>query len=207
AAYLLSEAKSLREIAYYLRDNDTQKRLDERITALQNSLESLWNVAEKRYVYRDRDTHLTTGTVNVVQDAHGMDELIPALKLSLPNRLIVKVAGGMDFVPQMTLFLTGFDQNNQEVKEDAGAEHFIWSHGRGVYTSRRVFAQIDQIRFESLSRAYRIDMQTMDTTRSDINGLLPLWSAGISQERANELITTLSDPERFWRPSGVTMCS
>ncbi|MEP7292245.1 MAG: hypothetical protein ABI835_10695, partial [Chloroflexota bacterium] len=42
-AYLFSEATSLREIAYYLRRSDDEKRLSEQVSVLSKRLESLWN--------------------------------------------------------------------------------------------------------------------------------------------------------------------
>lgn len=205
AAYLLSEAKSLREIAFYLRKDDAQQKLDGHIDRLQKALDSLWNDTEKRYGYRDRDTHLATTAISVIQDAHGTDEMIPVLKLSPANRLIVRVSGGMDLAPRFTVRLAGTNHAGQAVNDEIASDQFVWSHGRGIHTTRTVFAQIDKITFEGLSRVYRVDVQTVDLTRTDINGLLPLWSAGIVPERAEAIIGLLKN-ERFWRPSGVTMC-
>ena len=206
AAYLLSEAKSLREIAYYLRDTASQQNLDERIDGLQKALETLWNAPEKRYTYRERDTHTSIKAVKIIEDAHGTDELIPVVKLTPANRLIVRVTGGMDLAPQFTMRLAGSNHLGQAVNDEVPSGQFVWSHGRGVNTTHSVFSQIDKITFESLSRVYRVDVQSVDTTRQDINALLPLWSAGITAERAADLIKMLHD-ETFSRPTGVTMCA
>ncbi|MEO8606699.1 MAG: hypothetical protein ABI690_02365 [Chloroflexota bacterium] len=206
AAYLLSEAKSLHEIAYYLRDTASQQRLDEHINSLQTTLETLWDATEKRYTYRERDTHTSTNAVKIIEDARGTDDLIPAFKLSPANRLIVRVTGGMDTAPQFTMRLAGSNHREQAINDEVPSEQFVWSHGRGVYTSRSIFSQIDKITFEGLSRVYRVDVHTIDTTRRDMNALLPLWSVGIAQERADELIKTVQDTA-FWRPTGVTMCA
>jgi hypothetical protein len=40
-------------------------------------------------------------------------------------------------------------------------------------------------------------------TAADIDGLLPLWSVGVTPERAAALVQTMTDPQTFWRPSGV----
>jgi hypothetical protein len=207
AAYLLSEAKSLREMAYFLRNDEAQQKIDERISSLQSALEGLWNESEKRYAYRDRDTHLTTTGSIIIQDARGGDELLPAEKLSPPNRLIVRITGGVNLKPKITLQLAGFNQDGAAVNEEVHSDQFLWGHGRGTYTSQTVFSQIDRITFEGLSRVYRIDVQTMDTTHLDINVLLPLWSAGIPTEHAADLFRLLTDPQYFWRPNGLTMSS
>ncbi len=203
-AYLLSEAKSLKEIAYFLRQTDMEKRLDERIAQLQAALEQLWH--EGRYVYRDRDSHLTVGGQTLISDGRG-EELFPAADLTPPNRIIVEVSGGVNFTPRLTLTLYGADAVGQPVSETVTQDAFIWSHSRGAYTSRAVFARLDRVMVEGLSRVYRVDVRTLDTTRLDINALLPLWSAGIPLERARALIALLADPAHFWRATGVTMCS
>lgn len=204
-AYLLSEAKSLKEIAYYLHQAEAEKRLETHIHTLSAALESLW--LNTHYAYRDRDTHRTTGAVQIVHDARGGDDLIPAEVLDPPNRVIVEISGGVNLTPRMALRLEGADENGQNIIETADSAAFLWAHGRGAYTSRRVFSRLDRISLEGLSRVYRVDVHTVDTTRLDINALLPLWSAGIPQEKIAALESLLTDPTHFWRASGVTMCS
>ncbi len=206
-AYLLSEAKSLKEIAFYLRDTAAETQLDGHISKLAAALENLWNTDLGHYSYRDRDTHITSGRIDVIRDARGMDELLPAEKLSPPNRLVVRVSGGVNLLPKMTLKLDGFDPDGKAISESATGEQFIWAGGRGVYTSQQVFGQIDRVTFEGLSRVYHVDVHTVDTTRLDINGLLPLWSASLPPEHAEALLAILTDSEHFWRSSGVTMNS
>jgi hypothetical protein len=41
----------------------------------------------------------------------------------------------------------------------------------------------------------------------DINALLPLWSVSVPPETASKLIALLTDPDHFWRASGLSMCS
>jgi hypothetical protein len=66
---------------------------------------------------------------------------------------------------------------------------------------------VDSLQFEGLSRVYTVSVTTPNTARLDLNALLPLWSVGISPEQSEQIIHLLSDPEYFWRASGVTMCS
>jgi hypothetical protein len=207
AAYLLSEAISLREIAYYLRKTEAEQILDKRIEALKISLENLWDKERLRYVYRDRDTHITTDSVTVLRDGQADEEHLPALKLSPANRLIMRVSGGVDHTPRMTLHLTGIDQDGKDVSETAQGSDFVWHLGRGVYTSRHVFSQIDRVYCEGLSRVYRVEVETLGTNRIDINALMPLWSVGIPKELIEPVVKLLTDPGHFWQQNGVTMCS
>jgi hypothetical protein len=206
-AYLLSEAVSLREMAYYLRDAASERRLETRIEGLKVALESLWDNDRLQYQYRDRDSHMTTGSVPVLVDGRGDEEHLLAVKLAPSNRVIVQVSGGFDHVPDMTLHLSGLGEDGREVEETAQSSDFIWHLGRGVHASRNVFSQIDQVRVDGLSRVYRVDVRTVDTSRLDINALLPLWSVGMPKEHVEDLVRLLTDGNLFWRPNGVTMCS
>lgn len=204
AAYLLSEARSLKEIAYYLRDTKAEEKLNGQVERLKNTLDSLWNAEQGRYTYRDRDSHQTTTSKIIIHDAKGMDELLPAESISPPNRLIIRVEGGVNLVPRMTLKLDGLDANGQDISETGTGEQFVWATGRGVYTSQQVFSQIDRVQFEGLSRVYRVDVHTVDTTRLDLHTLLPLW-AGIEQPERSKALLNILTSERFWRQSGVTI--
>ncbi len=204
-AYLLSEATSLREIAYYLRRDEDRQKLDGQVKGLTARLKSLWNNVEKRYVYRDRDTHLTTRSVPVLQDGRGDEDHILALKLTPPNRLIVEVTGGTSPAPKLKLHLSGVDALGNRVQEDT--DTLVWTQSRGVYTTRNAYSQIDRIRAEGIARVYHVSARTMATNGFDLNGLLPLWTVSIPPGRAAALIDHLTNPSEFWRKNGVLMFS
>jgi hypothetical protein len=203
--YLLSEATSLREIAYTLRKSDDEKRLSVRVDDLTAKLETLWSAKERRYVYRDRDTHTTTSSVNVLQDGRADEDHILAQRLNPPNRLIIQVTGGTSQPASMKLRLSGVDASGNRVQEDA--DSFVWTPSRGVYTSKTVFSQIDRIRIEGIASVYHVSARTMATDGFDLSGLLPLWTVGIPADHAEALIAHLTNPAEFWRANGVLMFS
>lgn len=207
AAYLLSEAVSLREIAYFLRDETTEARITPHIDRLKASLDKLWQPKEERYAYVDRDTHMTLPAEQVLENARADEEQFIACKLAAPNRLIVRVTGGQNRAPQMTLTIDGLDQNGSAITETAGTDDFIWTHSRGVYTTQQVFSQVDRARIEGLSSVYGLHIQTVDTTGIDISALMPIWSVGIDKERADQVVRLMIDTAHFWRQTGVPMCS
>jgi hypothetical protein len=202
AAYLLSEALSLREIAFYLRDDEAHQQLEQQVATLAEHLESLWH--DDRYAYRDRDSHTTAAAVTVLDDGNGAEEHFPALTLSPPARLVVRISGGLAHVPNMTLHLQGADADGQPITESVDAKSLVWTNSRGVYTSRAVFSQIDRVWCERLINVYRIRVRTLDTSRLDINALLPLWAVEIPDEHEAALIA-LTQSDAFLRPNGVTM--
>ncbi len=204
AGYLLSEAISLREMAYALNRSEDAATLDARVTALRDLLDGLWH--DNHYAYRDRDSHLTTEGVVVLKEGRGGD-VHEIGQLSPANRIIVQVNGGLDRAPNLTLHLDGTDTEGRLIHEVASAADFAWSHGRGAYTSKATLARVDRLALEGVVRVYRVSAQTLDTSRLDINTLLPLWSTAVASERLEPLIALLTDPDQFWRPTGVTMTS
>jgi glycogen debranching enzyme len=62
---------------------------------------------------------------------------------------------------------------------------------------------------------YNVDRETngfvtpegLDLRRQEIIGFLPLWAGVASRERAEILVRTLTDPEKFWRRFGVPTLS
>jgi hypothetical protein len=205
AAYLLSEAISLREIAYFLRDADAEARMAERVDSLKAVLESLWLPDVGRYGYRDRDSHLTQPGAVLLAAAPGDQEHFLAETLPTPARLIIEISGGVEHVPSITLDVHGVDANGQPIHETAGAEAFFWSHGRGVHTTRSLFAQVDRVRVDGLVRVYQVAVKTLDTSQVDLSAALPIWSVGITPERAADLARLITDPAHFWRANGVSM--
>ena len=201
-AYLLSEALSLREMAYFLRDDSAEAPLAARVETLSARLEEFWR--EGRYAYRDRDRHTTSPATVVLNKGNGAEEHFPAETLTPPARLVVRISGGLEHVPQMKVFLQGTNQAGEPVTETLPADGFIWTHSRGEATSKTVFAEIDRIWCEDLINVYRIDVRTLDTSRLDINALLPLWAVQIPEAHSLAL-AELATSEAFLRPNGVTM--
>jgi hypothetical protein len=205
AAYLLSEAISLAKMADLLEKKRISGQLQKRIESLRGVLESMW--FEGRYAYRDRDSHVRTTGLVILEEGRGDEEHLPALPLDPPNRVILHIIGGTGDAPRCSLYLEGLDSSGKKIKETADAKAFVWGRGHGVYTSQYVYAQLDRVRCDGLSRVFRIRVETVDTTRLDIDAVLPLWSGGIPENRAKALAEMVTDQKHFWRANGVTMCS
>ena len=205
-AYLLSEAISLKAIAYYLGDA-RQQAIKSHIDRLQKALATLWDPQQARYVYRDRDSHRTLARSILLDGAQGDAEHILALPLNPPRRLNLLVEGGVNHTPRFRLHIKGLDVSGQEIDQTTDFSAFRWQHNRGIVTSEQIFSQLDLIQAEGLSRVYRITVSTPDLTHLDINALLPLWSVAAPATAVGEMVKLMTDPTHFWRESGVSMCS
>ncbi|GAB4509686.1 MAG: hypothetical protein OHK0046_05140 [Anaerolineae bacterium] len=204
AAYLLSELRSLQEIGLELYEASSHE-FDERIQVLQRLLERLWY--KGRYAYQDRDGHNTAPAQVVLEEARADEEHILALKLDQPARLVVHVSGGTGKTPAASLLLEGLDADGGRITEEVDLKAFSWGYGGGGFTSSRVYAQVDRVRFTGLSRVFRVSVHTVDLTRLDINAVLPLWSGHVPEVNVAPLVNLVMSAGHFVRPGGLTIVS
>lgn len=206
AAYLIWEARSLLNMARVLGRAQEQPAVRQRLDALKAHLATMWDGATGSYHYRDRDSHVSTTGI-AVAEGPGDSPLIPSLDLDPPNRLIVRVLGGRDHRPAMSVLLEGLDADGKTVTETLPAEAFTWYRGMGAATSAHIYCRIDRITATGLSRVYDVQVSSVDWTRQDQTLLLPLWAGPDDPGRAGALVETVTDPDRYWRPYGIPNCS
>lgn len=202
-AFLLSEALSLHEIGYYLRE-PKDPALKTRIGQLEQALASLWRENLGQYGYRDRDTHQTPQRVLLVENAPGDEEQFIATELNPPNRIIVTIEGGYEHRPDVSMLITGADAEGNPVEARVSSAQIIWTRGRGVYTTAVAFSRVDRLKIDGLIRNYKVSAASVDLTRADLSGILPLWAINVPAAQRDQLASrVLSDS--YLRTNGVTM--
>jgi len=200
-AYLLSEAVSLREMAFYLRDAEAEAECARYAEGYAAALEALWN--GERYSTRDRDTHQMGGGRALLTDAPADAPLFLAEPLDPPARLLITLHGGAEQTPRFGLVVEGLDANGQPLREEFGPGQIVWTHSRGTLTTQSVFSVVNALHPEGLSRVFRLSAATVDWSRRDLNAILPLWAAGLPAERVDQLVAFYEAALRV--PNGVTM--
>ena len=203
-AYLISEAEALHEMARLLGESDAEEFAQKR-QALEAKLAEFWDGA--RYVYRDRDTHQSQAAIELLRAAPADESHRIQQRLPHPARLLIRVAGGISQRPPMRLRLTGRDAAGKVCRLEAGTEQFDWYGHQGIYTSEQVLSAVDSIAISGLSRVYKIDVRTVDSSRLDISHLIPLWGGRIPPANAAALAAVALDERHFMRPNGLTMVS
>ncbi len=204
-AYLIAEADALRQIADLLGEEESAQIIAKQLAMMETSLEEFWD--GRRYSYRDRDTHLTAEADELLHRGAGDQTHELNHALLTPARVVVRVVGGVSQRPRITLKLEGLDENGDECAIEAAAEAFDWQNRQGVYTTEKPLSQVRRLRIEGLSRVYKVYATTIDSSRLDINALMPLISPRLPQERAAALVKLAMDEAHFLRPNGLTMVS
>ena len=162
---------------------------------------------ESVYTYRDRDSHITTTNVELLNGVPGDETHTIDQSLVAPNRVVIRVVGGVSHRPRITLYLTGKDHDGNPVNLTAEADDFLWLNRQGMYTTGQAFSHIESIKIDGLSRVYKIYAETIDSSRLDINHLLPLWTGRLTKTGAKSLVKLATDEQHFMRRNGLTMVS
>jgi hypothetical protein len=201
---LLLEGQALQHLAEAIKDK-SQTNLTDRLSKLSSGLNLLWDGS--RFRYQDRDTHESLMGRVLTKERGGDEELLLAEQFDPAARLLITVTGGANLVPRFTIVLEGRSENGASITERIDSSSYLWHNRRGVYTSQRVFSQIDRVRCEGLSRVYHVTVSVPDLSGLDINALMPLTAPNLTPEQQTALIRLATDPTHFWRSSGLTMVS
>ena len=204
-AYLISEADALRQLAELTGEGETAAFALEQLRALETHLEEFWDGA--RYCYRDRDSHLTSAGLDLVVRGAGDQTHDITQELEKPARIMARVVGGVSQRPRITMRLEGKDRQGADLVVEASVDDFLWQNRQGVFTTPQALSQVERIAFKGLSRVYKVYARTLDSSRLDINALLPLWTGRLPPERAAALVELALDEARFLQANGLTMVS
>jgi len=204
-AYLISEAEALHAIADTLGEKQDKTAFNKHLKELEKHLKEFWD--GKRYTYRDRDSHITSKGVMLLDGVPGDEPYTLDQSFVVPNRIVIRVVGGVNHRPKITLHLNGKDQDGNQLSLEVSAEDFLWQSRQGMYTTSQAMSHIDSIKIDGLSRVYKIYAETIDSSRLDINHLLPLWTGRLTKTQAKALVALAMDEEHFMRPNGLTMVS
>ena len=150
---------------------------------------------------------MTSGGIDLVYRGAGDQAHEIGQELAKPARVMVRVVGGVTQRPRITMRLEGKDLAGEDIVVEASVDDFLWQNRQGVYTTPQPLSQVERIAIRGLSRVYKVYARTLDSSRLDINALLPLWSGRLARERAAALAELALDEARFLRPNGLTMVS
>lgn len=204
-AYLISEADALCQLAKTLGDTDAQTIHTQRLAQLEATLEEFW--VGSRYGYRDRDTHEHSPGIELLRGGAGDERHIINETFTPPARVMVRIVGGVSQVPRIRLKLAGQDKDGAPCTIEADVAEFRWQNRQGVFTASQPLSALHSLEIDGLSRVYKVYASTIDSSRLDINALLPVWTGRLPQHRSEALAALALDKAHFLRPNGISMLS
>lgn len=202
-AYLLNEGSALIEIAHAVDPQADVSAIQTRIDAVAAALDAMWSGTDNSYAYRDRDTHQTSRG-SILFKGKGDEAFDSQPILDPPNRMILRVIGGTNKAPNVSITVEGTDHTGKPVNETLATADLVWLYGMGAAVTKHAYQRVRYVKFSGLSRVFTTEISTVDLSRHNLTQLLPLWAGASDQDRAEKLRQTLKD-KRYWHQYGVTI--
>ncbi len=204
-AYLISEADALCQLAGTLGDADAQAIHRQKLALLEDLLEEFW--VGLRYGYRDRDTHTHSAGIELLRGGAGDERHVINETFSPLARVIVRIVGGVSQAPRIRLTLAGQNKDGAPCTIVAGVDEFSWQNRQGIFTVPLPLSALHSLEIDGLSRVYKVYASAIDSSRLDINALLPLWTGRLPKQRSEAVAALALDEAHFLRPNGLSMVS
>jgi len=207
ASYLYREINSLNHIAREIGRERALEGIEPRKAILKEEVESTWST--QRSIYRQRDRDLDTSfTGKRLSTGHGEYAFEVKRSFDPPVRVLVRIHGSEKDARKLKILIHSRGRRGRSRVERITYRKFHWFWNTGVFTSEKLNSAIERVEVQGLGKEISSEIWLPDTTRIDQSLLLPLWAGIPDQERADKLISkTLTDPDQFWRPYGIPVCS
>ena len=207
AAYLVRDCQALVRAAEVLGRSEVAERLTAVVDRLRVSVERSWREPTSSYHHQDRDGHQVTPG-SYIGKGRGHFVLDVGRVFDPPARVLVRVQGPEAKAQRAAVAITGRGGRGRNRVDRVGRGAFQWYWDLGTATSERTYTAIERIEVSGLNDEFTMEVRSADYSRQDLSLLLPLWAGIPDEDRADRLIRrTLTDPERFWRPYGLSLCS
>ncbi len=207
AAYLYRECDSLLKAAKTLGRDDLLEPLQARLERLRQSVERTWSNGSSTYHHQDRDLHAVTKAAYIGR-GRGAFSLRVERVFDPAARILVRTHGPEGLSHAAVISIRGRGPRGRNRTDKMTEREFQWFWDRGSAASERTYTTIDRIDVAGLSDEFATEIGSAGTDRQDLGLLLPLWAGIPDSDRAERIIRrTLTDPKRYWRAHGLSLCS
>ncbi len=202
-AYLYRESQLLISIAKLLEENNNFNQLVLISEQLKNVVEQSWSDQLACYLYRDRDSHLSTqGEVLAVQNGSGVMELHREFQQPIRPMLVIKGRG--ERTQPIQVYIHGSSPAGIHRVDHIPAYRIRWHLGSGYLTSEYIYQTLEQIEIMGILDDVEVIARSADLTRIDHTLLLPLWAGIPAEDRVKILINlTILNKKKFLSPYGL----
>ena len=207
ASYLYLEIQSLMNIAREIGRERALEGIEPRLAILKEAVGSTWSA--QRNIYRQRDRDLDTSfTGKRLGKGHGEYSFEVNCSFDPPVRVLVRIHSSEKDSRKLKIFIHSRGRRGRSRVERITSRKLHWFGDTGVFTSENLNSSIERVEVQGLGKKIYSEIWLPDTTRVDQSLLLPLWAGIPDPAQADKLISkTLTDPDQFWRPYGIPVCS
>ncbi len=206
-AFLYRACRQVEDLARALAMEDEARTAAAWAHTMQAAWAEAWMPRRRLAPYRDRDTHHTPAGKRVWRGrGSGAFALEKPVALEPPARLVVHLYPQDGRTRGFTLYVHGKTPQGRTAQALLGPDDFRWFEGRGVATTRTVFATVERIVVEGLDQADRWVLRVADLTRRDLSLMAPLWSGLPTEDQVRAMVQRhLSSEKGFRRPGGWSL--
>jgi hypothetical protein len=205
-SYLYRECQSLILMAEELSKDETIPALKSITETLKTMIEQSWDDASACFLYRDRDSHISTppeflgkrsgsGVIDIHRDFHP------------PIRPVLRVISQSEGTRPLQIYVHGTGANGAHRVDHISTTQIHWHLNNGYITSEYIYESIEHIEVTGLLAGDELFVRTSGLTQIDQTLLTPLWAGIPSAARAKILINlTVMNKKRFLSQYGLRSC-
>jgi hypothetical protein len=202
-SYLYNECISLISIAKILNHDDPIIPLETYAMNLKLLVEQSWNDHNASYIYRDRDSHVsTTGEALGTIQGSGIIEI----NTNFPHaiRPIFYIESRQGVTHPAKIYIHGISTSDTHRVENITPGQIHWHLGKGYVTGAYTYNMIEFIEIIGIHPDDTLTVNTVDYSLMDQSLLLPLWAGIPSKERAKILVNlTIMNKNKYFGPFGL----
>ncbi len=206
-ALLYNEIQTLIKMAAALERSEPLPSLLSLADNLKSAIDASWDEAAAMYRIWDRETHLSPSG-EIIAEQHGPGEIFIHKTFEQPARLVIHIEGAHQTPRQADLYLHGTSPAGKQRVERIAEDQFQWLLKKSATTSQRVYAVLESVDVRGIMPEDHIRIEVVNLAALDFSLFLPLLAKIPDPARAEKIIRqSLLNPERFWRPHGISHCA
>ncbi len=207
SSYLFNECQSLLSLAETASNQEVIPRLSNIAERLLNMLEQSWDDNQACFLYRDRDSHLSSSTQPIGQ-LEGAGVLEVHRDFGAPIRPVLIIRCKREGTRPLQIYIHGTSTSGAHRVDHIPGDQIHWHLNTGFVTSPSCYLSIEHLEISGLLPEDQLFAQTADLTHLDYTLLMPLWARAVSESKAKIMTNlTIMNKKRFLCSYGLRPCS
>jgi hypothetical protein len=205
-SYLYQECQALILIAKQIEKDDAIDQLERIADKLKNTVEQSWNDNQACFLYRDRDSHISTQP-RYIGKLKGAGLIEVQQEFPHPVRPMIHIKSKEEGTRPVQIYIHGVSTNGSHRVDHIPGYQIHWHLYSGYFTSEYIYKTIEQIEITGILPDDEVIVQTPNLISIDQTLLVPLWAGMASEDKAKILINlTIMNKKRFLSPYGIRSC-
>ncbi len=202
-SYLFRECQSLILIAREIGDTEPITRLESVRDNLMATVDQSWDDSRACFLYRDRDSHLTT-TAEVIGRRSGTGTIEIHREFRPPVRPTIQFFSQKEGTRPVQLYIHGTGPSGTHRVDHISTDQIHWNIKGGHLTCEFIYEFIEHIEVTGLVPGDELVVHASDLNHIDQTLLLPLWAGIPTDQRAKILINlTIMNKKKFLSAYGL----